>query len=260
LTRLDIVFYQSHELRRNAAMLLRKSSDDLNGRGHIVLPRGIVEPPAFPRNEIRNRLRAELSIRNDQRLILSTGRLTAPKGIFDLVEVFGLAAGRDPNLRFVMVGADRGFDDSDSARRTARSLRSLDDRLSILPACPPDKVWEFLCAADIFAFASHNEGMPNGLLEAMAIGLPAVAFGIPPVLEIEGGTGALTAVPPFDRHRYADALLELSASESVRSQMGARAQEVVRQRFDVRRNVETALLHFRQRIDRKGTADHESMV
>ncbi len=30
LIKLDIVFYQSHELRRNAAVLLGKSSDDLN--------------------------------------------------------------------------------------------------------------------------------------------------------------------------------------------------------------------------------------
>jgi glycosyltransferase involved in cell wall biosynthesis len=254
LTRLDIVFYQSHELRRNAAMLLGKSRDDLNGHQHVVLPRGIVEPPELPTREVRNRLRAELQVREGQHLVLSIGRLTRPKGVFELVEGFALAAARDPQLQFVMVGAHPGFDDSEAARRKARSLHSLDGRLAILPACPPDKVWEFLCAGDIFAFASHNEGMPNGLLEAMAVGLPAVAFGIPPVLEIDGGTGALMTVPPFDRHRYADALLELSASGSVRSQMGARAQEVVRQRFDVRRNVESALLHLRQRMDRKRAA------
>jgi glycosyltransferase involved in cell wall biosynthesis len=260
LTRLDIVFYQSHELRRNAAVLLRESSGDLSGQAHIVLPHGIVEPPVLPRTEIRNRLRAEFHTRDEERLVLSIGRLTRPKGVFELVEAFALAAARDSNLRFVMIGAAPGFDDSEAAMRKARSLPSLDARLEILPACSPDKVWEFLCAADIFAFASHNEGMPNGLLEAMAVGLPAVAFGIPPVLEIDGGTCALMAVPPFDCHRYADALLELSASASARSQMGTRAQEVVRRRFDVRRNVETALLHLRRRMDRRRTARRESVV
>jgi glycosyltransferase involved in cell wall biosynthesis len=254
LTRLEIVFYQSHELRRNAAMLLRESIDDLNAHKHVVLPRGVVEPPELPREEIRNRLRAELHVRDGQRLVLSIGRLTRPKGVFELVEGFALAAARDANLRFIMIGADAGFDDSEAARRKARSLRSLDARLAILGACPPDKVWEFLCAADIFAFASHNEGMPNGLLEAMAMGLPAVAFAIPPVLEIERGTGALMAVPPFDCHRYADALLELSASKSVRVQMGTRAQELVRHRFDLRRNMETALLHLRRRMEQKTSA------
>jgi teichuronic acid biosynthesis glycosyltransferase TuaC len=251
LSKLDIVFYQSHELRRNAGMLLNASSDELNGPGHIVLPRGIAEPPALPREEIRSRLRAEFRVRADQHLILSVGRLTRPKGVFDLVEAFARAADQNPNLRFVLIGADPGFDDSGAARQTARSLPGLADRLLILPACPPDKVWEFLCAADVFAFGSHNEGMPNGLLEAMAMGLPAVAFAIPPVMEIEGGTGALLAVAPFDCRRYADAILELSGSESVRLQMAARAQEIVRRRFDIHRNMGTALLHLQRRIERK---------
>ncbi len=260
LIKLDIVFYQSHELRRNAAVLLGKSSDDLNGPGHVVLPHGIAGPPELPRKEIRSRLRAQFHVRDDQLLVLSIGRLTRPKGVFELVEAFALAAARDPSLRFVMVGADAAFDDSEAARRRAKSLQSLDGRLSILSACSPDKVWEFLCAADIFAFASHNEGMPNSLLEAMAMGVPAVAFAIPPVLEIGDRTGALMTVPPFDCRRYSDALVELSASESARFQMGVRAQEVVRSRFNIRRNMETALILFRQRMERKNSVSIGSGV
>jgi glycosyltransferase involved in cell wall biosynthesis len=37
----------------------------------------------------------------------------------------------------------------------------------------------------MFAFTSHHEGMPNSLLEAMAMGVPAIAFAIPPVVELE---------------------------------------------------------------------------
>jgi len=251
LTKLDIVFYQSHELRRSAAMLLKTSNADLNADEHVVLAHGIVEPPELAKEEIRNRLRAELHVGGGQHLVLNIGRLTRPKGVFDLIDAFAVAAARDPKLQFVMIGADPAFDDSESARRKAETLRSLDDRLLILPACSPDRVWEFLCAADIFAFASHNEGMPNGLLEAMAMGVPPVAFAIPPVLEIDGETGALMGVPPFDCERYADALLELSVSAPLRAQISNRAQEVVRSRFNIRRNMETALLHFKRRMGRQ---------
>jgi len=254
LAKLVVVFYQSHELRRNAAKLIGRPVEDLNGSTHLVLPRGIVEPPVLPRRELRSRVRADLGVREGEQLILSIGRLTRAKGVFDLIEAFGLAATRDPTLRFAIIGAHPGFDDSDAARRAAKSLPSLDGRLSILPSCYPETVWEFLCAADVFAFASRNEGMPNGLLEAMAMGVPSVAFAIPPILEIDAGTGALLGVAPFDCPRYAEALLELSSSDSLRLRMSSRAREVVRDRFDVRRNMETALLHIRSRIGRDVTS------
>jgi len=256
LQELDVVFYQSNELRRLAGTLLGRSSDELNELKHVVLPRGIAGPPPLRRTEIRQSLRADLNVGDGQYLILTIGRLTRPKGVFDLVQAFAQAADRDPRLRFVMVGADTAFDESESARSTARSFRSLDGRFSILPACPPEKIWDFLCAADIFAFASHSEGMPNSLLEAMALGLPAVAFAIPSVLEIEGGTGSLLTVPPFDCRGYAAKLLELSASASLRTQIGARAQEVVRSRFDISRNMAAALLHLTGRVNGEETTGH----
>jgi glycosyltransferase involved in cell wall biosynthesis len=258
LQELDVVFYQSHELRQLAGTLMGRSAEGLDEPKHVVLPRGIAGPPPLRRTEIRESVRAGLNVGDGQCLILTIGRLTRPKGVFDLVRAFALAADQDRRLHFVMVGADTAFDESESARDTAGSFRSLDGRFSILPACPPEKIWDFLCAADIFAFASHHEGMPNSLLEAMAVGLPAVAFAIPSVLEIEGGTGSLLPVPPFDCRDYAARLLELSASASLRTQIGTRAQEVVRSRFDISRNMAAALLHLGGRVNREETAGHGS--
>ena len=125
-------------------------------------------------------------------------------------------------------------------------MRRLDlrQRIKLLPACDPDKVWEYLCAADIFAFPSHNEGMPNSLLEAMAMGVPSVAFAIPAILELESGTGAVSLVPPLNAALFGQAILRLAASQDERARIGKIGKEQVMERFMVRENMGKACAHL----------------
>jgi glycosyltransferase involved in cell wall biosynthesis len=136
---------------------------------------------------------------------------------------------------------------------------NLNSRAKLLPACPPNKVWEYLCAADIFAFASHREGMPNSLLEAMVMRVPSVAFAIPPVVEIEAGRGGLVKVPPFDVNIFAEEILRLAASPHERAHIGEKGKAEILSRFMVRRSMGTALGHL-NRIARKPTAKKESLA
>ena len=127
----------------------------------------------------------------------------------------------------------------------------------MLPACSHDQVWEHFGAADIFAFTSHHEGMPNSLLEAMAVGLPAIAFAIPPVLEIDGQRGALVTVPPHDRERFADALLRLAGCSQDRHRIGGKGRCEVMRRYMTETNITVALNRLAQEIkdsstDRRG--------
>jgi glycosyltransferase involved in cell wall biosynthesis len=58
---------------------------------------------------------------------------------------------------------------------------------------PPSAIADELAKAHVFVFASHSEGRPNAVLEAMAAGLPVVASDIPGVNELvqHGVTGFL---------------------------------------------------------------------
>ncbi|RMF90925.1 MAG: glycosyltransferase, partial [Nitrospinota bacterium] len=196
--------------------------------------------------EIRARRRKALQIADHQILVMTVGRITREKGVFELIEAITLAAERDPRIVCVLVGAKPAFDETAAVQRCLAQIPALKGRIRLLPASPPDKVWEYLCAADLFAFTSHHEGMPNSLLEAMSMGIPAVAFAIPPVREIANGTDGVVTVPPFDVVRLAEAMLRLAVSPAERMRIGKQGQALVKERFLVQQNMAVALKHLAQ--------------
>jgi len=86
------------------------------------------------------------------------------------------------------------------------------------------------CFLDVqFAvLASHEEGFPNAVLEAMAAGVPVVATrvgGVPEIVD-DGATGIL--VPPHDPRRLADAIATLARDPALRQRLGDAGRERIR--------------------------------
>jgi len=239
---LQVVFYQSHELLDKAAALLGCPAARMP-HGHFVLPRGIVEPPRMPRERIRTGLRAQWGIKPDQMIVLCSGRLLRQKGIFELLHAVRLTANQKPDLMFMLLGSQPAFDETTAVKRWLEENPLVNARVRIYPACSPEHVWEVLSAVDLFVLPSHREGMPNSLLEAMVMGVPAVAFGIPPVLEIDDGQDRIALAPPFDSCALAREILRLAVSPEERAEMAERGRKEVMRRFMARENM---LLAVRQ--------------
>lgn len=85
--------------------------------------------------------------------------------------------------------------------------------------------------ANLFAYASRHEGMPNALLEAMASGLPAVATRIAgnEELVVPSETGLL--VPAEDVAALRGALVTLMADPAQRQRYGAAARKRAQTRY-----------------------------
>jgi glycosyltransferase involved in cell wall biosynthesis len=244
LENLDLVFYQSCELREIAAGILGTSSEALSLPRHVVLSRGIPDPPLLAQADVRKRERSALKITNDETLVLYVGRVVHGKGMIELLEAMSIAARANASVKCLIVGSKPAFDDTTAIQKTLDEMPALRQHIKLLPECDPEKVWEYLCAADIFAFPSHREGMPNSLLEAMAMGVPAVAFAIPAVVELDNGSGALIAVPPRDARSFAQAIVQLAASPEGRYALGARGRVKVLENFMVRRSMAKAIEHL----------------
>jgi glycosyltransferase involved in cell wall biosynthesis len=101
-------------------------------------------------------------------------------------------------------------------------------------------MFDALAGASVMAFPSEMDTFGYAPIEAMAVGVPVVAYaqGATPEVVRDGETGTL--VPPGDEESFANALAALLEDHAMRDRMGDAGVRWVRQRFDA--SVTTAAL------------------
>jgi glycosyltransferase involved in cell wall biosynthesis len=84
---------------------------------------------------------------------------------------------------------------------------------------------------DVFALSSRREGLPNSLLEAMAMGLPVVTTDVAGTKElvIDGQTGFV--IPQGDAVGFADALIALADDPPLRTRLARAGRARVEREF-----------------------------
>ena len=220
-------------------------------RIHFI-PNGVPLPPpvdaarkAEARAALAEHSRA-LTVEADAPAALFTGRLDQAKGLGELVLAWREVIERHPRARLWLVG------DGDYRERLAEMIESLGLRGGVVLAGAFDEVDDFLAAADLFVFPSHEEGMSMALLEAMAAGLPIVASDIPGNRSLieNGRHGRL--VPKQSHAALATAMLELIDDRAKGAELGAAARRRVINEFSIDRAVEAHLRLFADLLDRGG--------
>lgn len=125
---------------------------------------------------------------------LFVGRLAPNKAQHDLVKA--LAVFRrvyDPGARLVLVGASSSAAYEVALRRFVSEL-GLEGAVELAGSVSAGELSAYFRAADVFVCASEHEGFCVPLLEAMAHGVPVVAFGAAAVPETLGGAGVVLDV------------------------------------------------------------------
>lgn len=127
-----------------------------------------------------------LNLPKDKQIILSVGHLVPRKGFDVLIKAIAdIKNCRNGNLpTLIIIGAG---DYLKTLTRLVISLKLENDVLLVGSKSHSD-LYKWYSSADIFCLASSREGWPNVLFEALACGIPIIAFnvnGIPEVITSE---------------------------------------------------------------------------
>jgi len=167
-----------------------------------------------------------------ERAVLFVGRLSAPKGIYDLFDAIPRVIERHPEARFVLVGvAER--DTMEPVVRAEAERRGIGARVTFLGSLEGrDKAAAFV-TSKMIVVPSWTEAFPLVIPEAMAAGLPviATAVGAIPDFVKEGEDGFLVAArnPP----ELADRICRLLGDEGLRLRISERVRERAPREFAI---------------------------
>lgn len=155
------------------------------------------------------------------------GRLAPEKGLSTLIDAWPIVLAGRPSARLTLIG--------EGPERPALEARINDLRLceSVSMRGASADPSTTLRAADVFVLPSREEGMSIALLEAMALGLPAVATAIPGNLALidDGNHGRLA--PPDDPPALARAILASWEDPSGSIAMAAAARRRVVEQYSI---------------------------
>ncbi len=184
-----------------------------------------LDPVAFPlREQPKNRIP----------LLLGVGRLVETKGFHTLIEACA-------RLRDEGVAVDcRIIGEGPELPRLRQMIkaRQVSDRVNLLGKRLPQEVKGYYAETDILIMPScvrHNDrdGIPNVLLEAMAMGIPVISTyvsGIPELVRHQE-TGLL--VPPDDPVALAAAIKTLLADPGLAQKMACQGRVLVEREFNI---------------------------
>jgi glycosyltransferase involved in cell wall biosynthesis len=171
--------------------------------------------------------RVRLGLPADGTGFCCVARLVKEKGIWELLEAFHELRSRVPDVWLALVGGGplrRGVEEW-------VATRDLQDAVILAGSQDPERVVDWLRAADAFVLPSFSEGLPNSVLEAMACGLPVIATtvgGIPEAVA-DGEDGLL--VEAGDVVGLMAALWQLATDRELRESMGQRGLDKVKTEF-----------------------------
>lgn len=174
-----------------------------------------------------------------ENIVVSVGRLIDTKNYDQLIAIFSRI--NISSWKLVIVGGDALKQHNSETLQKQINDRGMQDRIEL--AGTQKDINSYLLRAKIFAFTSSSEGFPNAIGEALAAGLPVIAYDCvagPSDLIQDGYNGYL--IPLFDQKKFAEKLVKLMNDDDLRNTMGEAAlrsikrfsmNQIVKSFFDV---------------------------
>lgn len=179
-------------------------------------------------------------LNSDSRIIGFIGQMIPRKGIPDLIDVFDQLYQQEPGLRLQLLGDGSQRPELERQAAELGSVKAVEflgfrnDRL------------ELLSKFNLFVMTSSLEGIPRCMMEAMAVGVPVVAYDIPGVDQLveHGKTGLLA---PFgDKAALAACCKQVLGNPELAATLSRNAREMVNERYSAARMANEYEVLFRK--------------
>ena len=145
------VVFQTKEAMKYYPKLVQKKS--------VIIPNPIINKN-IPR---------KIDTKEDSKIIISVGRLTDQKNHKLLIRAFSKLVHYYPGYKLIIYG------EGEKRKELEKIIYDNDLKDKVLLPGTNKNIFNKLLKADIFVLSSDYEGMPNALIEAMAVGLPVIS-------------------------------------------------------------------------------------
>jgi glycosyltransferase involved in cell wall biosynthesis len=234
-----INYYLSQKCIENSNLILAESKD-LENKIHQFSTKPLnvktfykgIDVSNFRNLFLKEDLLKKLNLDQGKRYILFVGRLIYDKGIYELAQVFHNITFKYPDFELILIGEEIEKKKLEAQFRNYGIL----NKVHFKGVIPYTEIAKYMKLSDLLVFPSWAEGLPNVVMEAMATGLPVVATdvgGIPEILE-NGVTGL--SVPVKNVEKLTEAVMRMITDEDLRDKCITNAKELIRDKFDVKKN------------------------
>jgi glycosyltransferase involved in cell wall biosynthesis len=155
------------------------------------------------------------------------GRLHPSKGIFALIEIWKFVCKNIPDARLAIIGEGNERIEKELTKKILNV--NLENNIFVLGYLDDDKTFKLMKSSKVFVFPSFEEGFGIAILEAMACGLPVIAWDLPFYKEIF--PKGMIRVSIGKTKEFGDAVLKLLEDEQFREEISRETKEIS-QRFD----------------------------
>lgn len=199
----------------------------LGAKKTIVIPNGVDTNRFYPADD-KIALRRKYGFKKDEKIIISTSRLTPKNGLDDLIKATVQIKKNVPNLKTLILG---GGEQEKELKDLVKKLGA--EKYVILSGYLQNELLpEYLRLADVFCRPSLDEGFGISFIEAMASGLPVIGTnvgGIPDIIK-DGENGFL--LKPNDVFFLSAHLKTLLENEKLQAEFKEKGIQTVQENFD----------------------------
>jgi glycosyltransferase involved in cell wall biosynthesis len=239
LPRYDRVICVSEDLRQRS-LECRVSPQQ------CVLIENAIDTDEFKRNSVGRGTRNELGLSSTAFVIGAVGRLSHEKGFDLLIRALGQLRANGIDAHLLLVG------DGEEKEALETQAVALNCRFALHLAGFHTDIRPLYEAMDVFALSSLREGLPNVVLEAMAMEVPVIATriaGVPKVID-DGRNGLLTT--PGSVEELTQGLARLFHDESLRCQLAEHGRRTIEDRYSLARRMQRIAGLYDELLERSG--------